>query len=153
MIGQMLFFLSTVFFGSILLLCYDVIRGFRRVWIHNGWLVMLEDLVFWFLTGVACFRFLCWYNQGQLRGFFFLGFGIGMLVYYWKVSKYVVKFFSIFFKKIKGGMQWGFQKITAPFSHIMVRIRWKWKREKNDMKMVLKRTDKRGGQHEKKKKN
>ena len=150
-IGQLFFFFASVLFGSILLLGYDIMRGFRRVWIHHCFFVMLEDMIFWFLSGVASFRFLCWYNQGQLRGFFFFGLGIGMIFYYKKISIYTVKISSFLFEKIRNSIVWSFQKIAAPFVHIRIRIRWKLKREKNDIKMVLRRANKRGDQSEKKK--
>ena len=89
-IGQISFFGASVLFGGILLAVYDVIRGIRRTWVHKSSWVAAEDLIFWLFVGIASFVFLCRYNQGQLRGFFFLGLLLGMAVYYWKGSRFVL---------------------------------------------------------------
>lgn len=73
-IGQISFFGASVLFGGILLAVYDVIRGIRRTWVHKSSWVAAEDLIFWLFVGIASFVFLCRYNQGQLRGFFFWDF-------------------------------------------------------------------------------
>ena len=72
-IGQVLFFAASILFGGGLLAVYDIIRGFRRTWIHKSVWVTAEDVIFWLFVAVASFVFLCRYNQGQLRGFFLSG--------------------------------------------------------------------------------
>ena len=90
-LGQLYFFLGAVWFGACLLLVYDGIRSFRIVFRHKLWIVSVEDVLYWIFVGFLCFRFLCWYNWGELRGFFFLGLIIGMAVYYMLISPKVLE--------------------------------------------------------------
>ncbi len=151
-IGQILFFGASILFGAGLLMIYDVIRGFRRAWIHKSFLVILEDLIFWMFVGIAGFVFLCRYNQGQPRGFFFFGLILGMAVYYRKGSRCVLKVSTLLFGKLRHILGVGFRLANRPAGRIKRNVKWKLKKERQSVKMVLKRGSKRGGFHEKKEK-
>ena len=151
-IGQILFFGASILFGASLLMVYDVIRGFRRAWIHKSFFVILEDLVFWMFVGIASFVFLCGYNQGQPRGFFFFGLLLGMAAYYWKGSPYILKISTLLFGKLRHILGAGFHLANRPAVRIKRNIKWKLKKERQSVKMVLKRGGKRGGFHKKKEK-
>ena len=97
-IGQVLFFAASILFGGGLLAVYDIIRGFRRTWIHKSVWVTAEDVIFWLFVAVASFVFLCRYNQGQLRGFFFLGLILGMAA--------GILFFLIYACLVCSGLMW-----------------------------------------------
>ena len=78
----LLFFLASILFGVCLQAIYDIIRGIRRVFYHKSVFLFIEDIGFGIFTAVMAFIFLCTYNDGELRGFFFLGIVIGMILYY-----------------------------------------------------------------------
>lgn len=146
--GQLLFFFASVMFGAFLLFVYDIIRGFRRVFIHKAWLASMEDFLFWLFVGVSSFWFLCWYNQGELRGFFFMGLGLGMLIYYKGLSHQIIKGMVWIFGEIRflGGKVLKF--FCRPVSRVKHNVKWQLKKEKKQVKMALKRKNKRGDIHE-----
>lgn len=151
-IGQIGFFGASVLFGGILLAVYDVIRGIRRTWVHKSSWVAAEDLIFWLFVGIASFVFLCRYNQGQLRGFFFLGLLLGMAVYYWKGSRFVLGWMVRIFGWIRRITDRGAALVQKPVVRVRRNIKWKLKREKQYIKMIFKKGSKRGDFHEEKKK-
>ena len=52
---EMLLFLQAVVTGAVLLLCYDLLRAFRRAVSHSAFWVAAEDLIFWAAGGFAVF--------------------------------------------------------------------------------------------------
>ena len=87
----LLFFLVSILFGVCLHAIYDIIRGIRRVFYHKSVFLFIEDIGFGIFTAVMAFIFLCTYNDGELRGFFFLGIVIGMILYYQLCSKFLLR--------------------------------------------------------------
>lgn len=151
-IGQVLFFAASILFGGGLLAVYDIIRGFRRTWIHKNVWVTAEDVIFWLFVAVASFVFLCRYNQGQLRGFFFLGLILGMALYHWKGSRYVLGAAVKVFRVIKRMTGRCGSLIRTPVVHAVRNMKWKLKKERQSIRMVFKKGGKRGDSHEKKQK-
>lgn len=86
-------FLQSALLGAVLLLCYDMLRIFRRVWRHSSAAVAAEDLLFWVLTGLLVFAVIYRNNQGSIRAFLFLGIFLGMWLYHVAISTFFVSFF------------------------------------------------------------
>ena len=84
-------FLTGVLCGVALWFLYDLIRLWRRL-VHHGvvWMA-IEDLVFFFVCGMAGFQLLYPQSLGQLRVFLILAFGIGSLAYHRLVSPFLIK--------------------------------------------------------------
>lgn len=152
MIGQISFFGASILFGGGLLVVYDIIRGMRRTWVHKNRWVIAEDLIFWLFVGIASFVFLCRYNQGQLRGFFFLGLLLGMTVYYWKGSHYVLGWMIRIFGWVRKITDRGAALVQKPVVRAGRNIKWKLKKEKQSIKMIFKKRSRRGDFYEEKEK-
>ena len=135
---QLMFFLESLGFGAVLFFLYDIIRGFRRIFIHKSFFIIIEDLFFWMLVGIISFRFLCWYNQGELRGFFFLGLGIGMILYFKLASKMIINISTVIFDYLKRFCKYIYYLLFRPVLKINTNIRWQLKKEKKKVKMALK---------------
>jgi spore cortex biosynthesis protein YabQ len=144
--GPLFFFLASAVFGAGLLLFYDVLQGFRRVFVHSSLFRILEDLCYWMMVGILSFLFLYHYNQGEIRGFFFLGIGIGMAFYYMRVHAKMVGIFQKGFQTVGKGCKIIAALFGAPFRRIRIFWRWKLKNEKKNIKMALK--NKRGDSRE-----
>ena len=130
----LLFFLASILFGVCLQAIYDIIRGIRRVFYHKS--------VF---TAVMAFIFLCTYNDGELRGFFFLGIVIGMILYYQLCSKFLLRAVIHITEKLKKIIR-QFEKVCLrPGIHIKRNLKWQLKKEKKQVTMALKKQIKRGG--------
>lgn len=91
--GQAWLFLSTVAAGAVIGLFYDFFRILRRVAarFNTAWLVQLEDFLFWIIVTLGMFYFMLNQSFGEIRFFSFLGAGIGILLYFATLSRYIVR--------------------------------------------------------------
>jgi len=98
------FFAIAVMWGMILSIAYDGLRIFRRVVIHRKvTLLAAEDILFWMISGFAMFHVIFMVNDGIIRGFALIAFGIGSAMYQYTLSYYIVKYLSkilIFIKRM-----------------------------------------------------
>ena len=89
--GQGWLFLSTVLLGAIIGLFYDVFRVFRKVAVHKGWAVQLEDILFWTCATAAMFYFMLNRNNGEIRLVYMVGAACGATLYFATISHMVRK--------------------------------------------------------------
>ena len=142
----LLFFLASIVFGMGLLMVYDILRGIRRVFYHKRFFLIIEDMGFAVFTATVAFIFLCTYNDGQLRGFFFLGIVSGMIFYYRLCSQSILSAVIYITAKIKKTLTWFGHLCLRPGIHIRRNLKWQLKKEKKQVTMALKKQTKRGGQ-------
>lgn len=140
----LLFFIASILFGGGLFIIYDIIRGFRRVFLHKSFWVAAEDILFWIFVGLSSFRFLFWYNQGELRGFFFLGLLLGVVLYYCLGSSMILKAATKIFRMIRHLFRLLFGWMRKPAVRVRTNLKWQLKKEKKNVKMALKKGNKRG---------
>lgn len=141
----LLFFLASILFGICLQAVYGMIRGIRRVFYHKTLLLIIEDMGFGIFTAVTAFVFLCTYNDGQLRGFFFLGIMIGMILYDQLCSKMFLTAVIQVAEKMKRIIKQFGKVCLRPGIHMKRNLRWQLKKEKKQVTMALKKQTKRGG--------
>lgn len=84
------FFLISVLWGALILLAYDVLRILRRIIRHNASAVAVQDLVFWVTASVFIFAMIYRENDGIIRGFCIMGMSIGMVLYHYLLSSFLV---------------------------------------------------------------
>ena len=144
--APLMFFLSSILLGIGLLGIYDILRAFRAVIQHGLFFTAVEDILYFMFVAVISFWFLCTYNHGELRGFFFIGIFIGMFLYYIKISSYVISWLIYFFSRITNIFKIIYEIITKPMISIQRNIKWRLKKEKKNVTMALKKQTKRGGQ-------
>ena len=138
----LLFFLVSILFGVCLHAIYDIIRGIRRVFYHKSVFLFIEDIGFGIFTAVMAFIFLCTYNDGELRGFFFLGIVIGMILYYQLCSKFLLRAVIHITEKLKKIIR-QFEKVCLrPGIHIKRNLKWQLKKEKKKRYNGTKETNK-----------
>ncbi len=88
---ELQFFLTSILWGAVLIIVYDFLRILRRLIGHGIFLISFEDLVYWLAASLFIFTILYKENNGIIRGFFILGMGIGMMLYYYVLSDLFVK--------------------------------------------------------------
>lgn len=142
----LLFFFASIIFGMGLQMAYDVIRGLRKEVHHKYVWVMIEDTGFAIFTAVTAFRFLCSYNAGELRGFFFLGIISGMILYSRLCSKIILSAVVHTTSRIKKILIRTAKFCQRPGIHIKRNLKWQLKKEKKQITMALKKQTKRGDQ-------
>ena len=86
------FFIASFLYGMFLLLVYDGIRIVRRTFLHGKLLIAIEDMIFWIFSGFLIFIMMYEKNNGIVRGTALFSMGIGMFLYYYSISYYIVDF-------------------------------------------------------------
>ena len=92
--------LKSFVMGVLLMILYDILRIFRKILPHSATFVAVEDVLFWFFSGICIFIMLFLENDGSLRGFSLLGIIFGMFVYLGTISSYFVKMSVFLWKKV-----------------------------------------------------
>ncbi|ADL06898.1 spore cortex biosynthesis protein YabQ [Thermosediminibacter oceani] len=92
---QLIFLAGALASGAVAGLAFDVYRRLRNYWRPGPFLTALGDLAYWALTAAITFYVTYRINYGQVRGYLFLGFGVGLLLYITAVSPRVIRIFLI----------------------------------------------------------
>ncbi len=106
---QIHFFEVSILWGTFMLIFYDFFRILRRVVNHNSFFVAMEDLIYWVICALLIFQMMYQQNNGIIRGFAILAILIGMILYHWLISDFLVGFVAGVLVAIK--MQ--FKKIVS----------------------------------------
>ena len=112
--------------------CYDVFRIIRTAFKFGRKLFIVSDFVFCLWTGFLSFSFLLNRNFGILRGYIFLGEGIGFLCWYFSIGRLALPIGKII------------RRIIAPLIKIFRKIIEKAEKQLNIRKIfIIKAGDKR----------
>lgn len=116
--SQLYIFLLSLAGGVIIALIYDFYRLSRYYSKPKRIKTFIQDLIFWLVLSLIIILFVNRVNEGEIRGFIFLGFTIGILLYSRLLSKKVIRFISytidLFISQVKKVM--GF--ILSPFKSV-----------------------------------
>ncbi|MBQ2917580.1 MAG: spore cortex biosynthesis protein YabQ [Clostridia bacterium] len=88
--------------GFLIGLLFDIFRILRKSFKTADFITYLQDILFWIITGFIILYSIFKFNNGELRGFIFIGIFCGVLTYMLIFSKIFIKInLSIinFFKK------------------------------------------------------
>lgn len=110
--------LCAVLLGVPLGLCFDILRTVRLLVPHGKIAVMLEDVVFLLLWGVALMCFAVVLARGEMRGFYVLGSALGFLVYRCTLGACVVPVL----RRVLEFVGRVLRRIFMPLLHVLVRI-------------------------------
>lgn len=101
--------LETQFWTMFLMICggvamgtiYDLFRLLHEQLKLPRWTIIPMDLIYWIVATILIFQMLYSSNQGQLRMFVFVGMIIGVLIYYFLLSKSITKIFLFIFAIVR----------------------------------------------------
>ena len=79
-------------------LLFDFFRAMRRMGEKSGARVMAEDIFLWISEACLVFAAIYSFNSGQVRFYFFLGMGIGFVLYLLTVSFIFIKLWVFLYK-------------------------------------------------------
>ena len=96
------FLLHALLMGIFITFVYDILGILRRVIPHRGFMVSLEDLVFWIYCAEKVFLMMYHESDGNLRWFAVIGALAGMLLYKKLISPWLVKYVSLGLGKVLG---------------------------------------------------
>ncbi|MDD3173102.1 MAG: spore cortex biosynthesis protein YabQ [Herbinix sp.] len=132
---ELQFFLISVLWGAILLLVYDCLRIFRRLIKHDTFFVALEDLIFWVFASLFIFIMMYKENNGIIRGFSVMGMAIGMVLYHYIVSDFIVSMITKLIRTLISPFVFAINKIKGF-------VRFIWLRGKKAVNFIIRRLKK-----------
>ncbi len=104
--NQVYVFLSSIIIGAILTLIFDFFRLTRRHKTSRDIIVYIQDIFFSIIVAIVIIISAFITNNGELRGYMFIGYALGSMFYLLLISKIFLKFFGTildlienFFKK------------------------------------------------------
>lgn len=92
--NQVFVFFWSIVIGAILALIFDFFRISRRKGNTKNWVVYVEDVFYWIIVAVMIIASAFITNDGELRGYMFIGYGIGAIFYLILFSKILIKIIS-----------------------------------------------------------
>ena len=112
----------SIYAGLVFILCYDVIRIFRRVFPASMARSIIEDVLFWTAAAIYLFQLFLRYNYGSPRYYGIGATALTMLIYEWLVGRRIInplsnrlrQFLRILLKplkKIRNGFKLVYHKV------------------------------------------
>lgn len=95
---------AMLFHGVLTALCYHGLILFRTIWHHAASVIDAEDILFFLAAGFSFFLVTYEKNDGILRWYAFMGFGLGIYAYSKTLGALLEK-----------GRKWLLQKRKKPF--------------------------------------
>lgn len=108
--NQTYVFLWSVVIGAFLALIFDVFRLMRRKGKTPNYVVYIQDIFFWIIVSIIIMMSAFITNDGELRGYMFIGYILGAIVYIISISKIILKIASTFLDFIEERLKniWNF---------------------------------------------
>lgn len=90
--NQTYVFLWSLFVGVILAVIFDFFRILRRKGNTPNYMVYIQDIIYWIIITFIIIMSAFITNDGELRGYMFIGYILGAIVYIVTISRYILKF-------------------------------------------------------------
>jgi spore cortex biosynthesis protein YabQ len=120
--NQVYVFLWTIITGVIMGLVFDAFRILRKNFKSGDFFVYVQDILFWLIIAILLIISAFLINDGELRGFMFLGYIFGVIFYMFAFSKFIIRGATILInliKKILKLMIKPFIKILNPLTKLI----------------------------------
>lgn len=155
--AQAISFLMSILSGVFLGFVYDLLRVFRRIIKHPKWLINVQDMIFWIFGSIIIFIDIFENNDGTLRGFLYIGVFLGLIFYFFLISKLVIMVFMKIYCFIAKIIKFLFKLIIKPIKLLLTPIffivrkiykllkklgKWliiKWKKFTKNIKIMFKK--------------
>ena len=89
-INQLYVFGIFILNGLLIGILFDIFRISRKTFKTSNLITYVEDILFWILTGLLLLFSIFKFNNGEIRGYIFLGILIGIFSYMLFISKYFI---------------------------------------------------------------
>lgn len=90
-VNQAYIFFIFMLNGIIIGIIFDIFRILRRSFKTSNLITYIEDMIFWTISALLVMYSLFIFNNGELRGYIFIGLLLGVAVYILFFSKTVIK--------------------------------------------------------------
>ncbi len=95
--SQVYVFLWSILIGAILAFVFDLFRVSRRKGGASFWIVCLQDILYFFIVAFIIIMSTFVINDGELRGYMFIGYALGVMFYLLLLSKLVTNVLGAIF--------------------------------------------------------
>lgn len=123
--NQVFVFFWSIVIGAILALIFDFFRISRRKGRTKNWVVYVQDVFYWIIVAIMIIASAFITNDGELRGYMFIGYGIGAIFYLILFSKILIKIIS--------GILDFIENIVKKFIECIVKIKDKFNFKKKNV--------------------
>jgi spore cortex biosynthesis protein YabQ len=121
--SQALIFLYSVIGGMAIAFVYDVFRIKRKTIDTSNFLTCIEDLLYWIIVAIIMFLVVYFGNEGEIRGYIFIGAIIGAVLYILLFSRIIMKIFLVIINIISVILKAVWKVVSCPFK-IIFKILW-----------------------------
>ena len=118
LLEQLYSFFIFFIIGIIISILFDIFRILRKSFKTPDFITYLEDIIFWVLTGLIVLYAIFKFNNGEIRSFIFVRIIVGILVYIFTISKYIVKYGAKILLFIKKILMYPIMKLVELFKKI-----------------------------------
>lgn len=127
-------FFSCVLSGFVIGFLFDIFRLSRKYLYPKDVVICLQDILFWILVGMIVLLTVFYTNNGQIRGFVFLGIILGIVLYFLLLSQivilgisYLINFIFKLIEVIIKPVMMLFRFILKPFRYLCSKFQvFKW---------------------------
>ena len=89
-VTEVYIFLYSVLSGMLIAFIYDIFRIKRKVVKTGVFFLYLEDILFWIIAVIVMFVLIYYGNEGEIRGYIYMGAIAGIAIYMLLLSKIVI---------------------------------------------------------------
>jgi spore cortex biosynthesis protein YabQ len=90
--NQAYVFLISILVGGVLAIIFDFFRLLRRKGNTKNYVVYIQDVLYWLIVTFIIIISAFITNDGELRGYMFIGYILGAVIYVVTISPYILKF-------------------------------------------------------------
>jgi len=90
-INQANLFLIFAINGAIIGFLFDLFRILRKSFRTSDIITVIEDILFWIITGIIILYSIFIFNNGEIRFYMFIALILGAMLYMLLLSKYIIK--------------------------------------------------------------
>lgn len=100
-LNQTYVFLWSLLVGAILAIIFDFFRILRRKGKTKNYIVYIQDVIYWILVTIIIIASAFITNDGELRGYMFIGYLLGAVIYIVTISRHILKYVNIILEEIE----------------------------------------------------
>ena len=89
--NQAYIFFIFILNGFLIGLIFDIFRILRQSFKTKDFITYIEDIIFWVITGILILNSIFKFNNGEIRGYIFIGIIIGTILYLLLFSKLFIR--------------------------------------------------------------
>lgn len=112
-LDQLYTFVCFLFTGFIIGILFDIFRILRKSFKNLDFITYIQDIIFWLLTGAILLYSIFTFNKGELRSYIFIGIILGIILYMFIFSKFIIKSTTKIINILKNIIAYPFKKIYS----------------------------------------